>query len=35
MNKQISEKIEYERNKIREESIKLRKEAKELTEVEQ
>ena len=29
MNKQISEKIEYERNKIREESIKLRKEAKE------
>ena len=25
MNKQISEKIEYERNKIREESIKLRK----------
>ena len=29
MNKEISEKIEYERNKIREESIKLRKEAKE------
>ena len=29
MNKEISEKIEYERNKIKEESIKLRKEAKE------